>query len=145
MLLCAGCPVPCMRDGSNPLTSFPCTLPLPGQTLLLKKIRKYLIWKNELVHLCAPQEGGIQAPAASSYTSYLMAGSSICKEGRGLGGCRQTGKLNSGLPHVRWALLLLHCCLCQLAIKSIKKQAWSAFEGERLASELREGVMACMS
>lgn len=39
-----------------------------------------------------------------------------------------------------------HSCPCQLAIKGIEKQAWSAFEGERLASELRgEGVIACTS
>lgn len=112
MLLCAACPVgiPCMRDGTDTLTSFPGTLPLLGQTLLLKKNRKYLVKKNDLVHLCAPQERGIQAPA-SSYTSYLMAGSSIYKEGRSLGCCRQTGKLNSGLPRARGALLLLHCCI----------------------------------
>lgn len=55
-------------SGVNPLIGFLCILPLLGQPLLINKRINYLAGKKELVHLCAPQDGGVQASApAASY------------------------------------------------------------------------------
>lgn len=132
-----------MWGGTNPLISYPCTLSLLRQLLLLNKSTNYLARKKELVYLCVPQDGRIQASApVSFYVPYLKNGSSIHSEGSNLGCCRQTGKSDLSLSHAGWTLLPLHYCIkkhsspCQLAVKGTKSQGCSALEGEMLASEL---------
>lgn len=81
-------------DGTHPQTCFPCALPLPGQTLLLKKNGKYFI-RKELVHLCAHQEGGIQAPHLLTHLAWWLAPLSA----RRAGAWAAAGKLGS-LIHI---------------------------------------------
>lgn len=148
MLPGAGYPVvtPCMQDGANPLISFSCTLHLLGQILLLNKSRNYSSRKNELVHLCAPQEEGIQAFPPASYTFYLMAPPSTGRVGAWAAAGRHGNQVWVSQMLPLHCFMQKHSCHCQPVIKGIKKQACSAFEAGRLASKLRGGgAVSCTS